>query len=629
MPKKTYTVKEVANLLGFSTNTVYKYLDEGRIKSTRLGKEGRFRIPDSELSKLLQVGKTDPVQIQPQTASLTPDLAEIEIAESKIRGAPSLFDWFIAFLSIFLGFSQFIFPTYYISSAAQNYQGVITLLQVLLFVGGFILIGFDIVRYKKDHWHRLTHITLGFVYLVLAVIFIIIGAVPNAAGYIALSVVILLTVFIKLSQHARFIVFTNLLLIFLGIGVLIWPNSFFLANIMGVTTANLVIFLLSWSLVVSLSLYLSFLAIKRNRKYIWAIAAPTAFFALLYATFAFSNGLWARAIYCVVLASFALIFPFADHFESFTLKSKQELIGSFAWLFGLFFIGSAMLFFVHRSFLGYALGELINRVGTASDIVSNFMDGNVAKISTFAVDTEIIDSMRNAGVRDNAIADQNLRKLYRTSDGTLRRVILVNRDGVIVDTYPFNLSSQGLNISNRDYFQSVKSGVDILITGIIQPSSAGIPPSVIISIPVNDSGGNFLGALLGSVDLDELARRINQVKFGESGTFLLADSSGNYIIPPTPSEILTKAPSDSSVLRAVGGENGTSQGYDANGDLSLVAFKLINSYGWGVVAQQPFSDVFAPYSLAGFIIFLVCIVSGIGSLVLVVYLREKGSDKLL
>lgn len=31
MEPKTYTVKQVANLPGFSTNTVYRYLDEGKV----------------------------------------------------------------------------------------------------------------------------------------------------------------------------------------------------------------------------------------------------------------------------------------------------------------------------------------------------------------------------------------------------------------------------------------------------------------------------------------------------------------------------------------------------------------------------------------------------------------------
>lgn len=53
MPK-TYTVKEVANILGYSTNSIYTFLKEKRIKGVRVGK-GRFRIPEEELSRILHI----------------------------------------------------------------------------------------------------------------------------------------------------------------------------------------------------------------------------------------------------------------------------------------------------------------------------------------------------------------------------------------------------------------------------------------------------------------------------------------------------------------------------------------------------------------------------------------------
>lgn len=46
---KLYTVKQVAHVLGVSTNTIYKYLNEGKIKALRFGKRGRFRIYETEL----------------------------------------------------------------------------------------------------------------------------------------------------------------------------------------------------------------------------------------------------------------------------------------------------------------------------------------------------------------------------------------------------------------------------------------------------------------------------------------------------------------------------------------------------------------------------------------------------
>lgn len=52
--EKIYSVKQTAKILGFSTNTVYKYLDEETIKAARgSGQQGRYRIPHSSIEKFL------------------------------------------------------------------------------------------------------------------------------------------------------------------------------------------------------------------------------------------------------------------------------------------------------------------------------------------------------------------------------------------------------------------------------------------------------------------------------------------------------------------------------------------------------------------------------------------------
>lgn len=53
-PVKLYSVKEAAEIIGVSTNTLYKYLLEGRLKSARgTARQGRFRIPHSALEDFL------------------------------------------------------------------------------------------------------------------------------------------------------------------------------------------------------------------------------------------------------------------------------------------------------------------------------------------------------------------------------------------------------------------------------------------------------------------------------------------------------------------------------------------------------------------------------------------------
>ncbi|MFZ2199557.1 MAG: helix-turn-helix domain-containing protein [Microgenomates group bacterium] len=58
---KLYTVKEAAKLVGVSTNTLYKYLDENKIKAARGSAiQGRFRIPESALEEFLGIKLSEP-----------------------------------------------------------------------------------------------------------------------------------------------------------------------------------------------------------------------------------------------------------------------------------------------------------------------------------------------------------------------------------------------------------------------------------------------------------------------------------------------------------------------------------------------------------------------------------------
>ncbi len=51
---KIYTVKEAALILEFSTNTLYKYLEDGTLESARgVGKQTRIRFPHSALETYL------------------------------------------------------------------------------------------------------------------------------------------------------------------------------------------------------------------------------------------------------------------------------------------------------------------------------------------------------------------------------------------------------------------------------------------------------------------------------------------------------------------------------------------------------------------------------------------------
>lgn len=90
---KLYTVKEAAKLVGVSTNTLYKYLDEDRIHAARGSAiQGRFRIPQSALEEFLGISLSQPEKVETDnTDSLTNRITESPISQSEsLQDSPSI-----------------------------------------------------------------------------------------------------------------------------------------------------------------------------------------------------------------------------------------------------------------------------------------------------------------------------------------------------------------------------------------------------------------------------------------------------------------------------------------------------------------------------------------------------------
>ncbi len=54
--KKYYTAKELAKMLGLNVMTIYRYINAGKLKAYKIGKE--FRIDKSEFDRFMHKSKT-------------------------------------------------------------------------------------------------------------------------------------------------------------------------------------------------------------------------------------------------------------------------------------------------------------------------------------------------------------------------------------------------------------------------------------------------------------------------------------------------------------------------------------------------------------------------------------------
>lgn len=75
--KRYYSVIEAANVLGVSTNTIYKYLKEGKVKSRRIGK-GRIKIPAVELAPYIEPSQIKDINLQENTQQNIDDVQTLQ-----------------------------------------------------------------------------------------------------------------------------------------------------------------------------------------------------------------------------------------------------------------------------------------------------------------------------------------------------------------------------------------------------------------------------------------------------------------------------------------------------------------------------------------------------------------------
>jgi excisionase family DNA binding protein len=607
MPKSTYTVKEVAGLLGFSTNTVYKYLEEGSIKAVRLGLEGRFRIPASEVDRLLQENNKKLFDIGATPTAHTENF-------------PSIFDWFVGFISIGIGFSQFINPVYVVNSAAlAGFVPFIDVICVLLVVGGILLLGFDIFNFGKNKRDSILYVAMGVLYLVLTGIFFSQSSVV-AAGYLALSVVLFISVFKKMWSYLQYLIFVNVLCVLVGVAYVVWPLSFGIFDPGTYIPISKNIYILSWVTFFYFLLFSSYKAYKGNKTFVWITNSVVGIAAFLYAIISFAGGFWGSTVFGIVLGTFSFIFSVVGEFNFFETKTRKESVISFLWLFGVFIAGSLILRMMHISFQHSALTEMGKEVETASVITKSFIDKNISTLNTSLNTgklTEILD--RNGSIDE---LDEVLKQAFLLSGNSFARVIVTDKSGRIIDTYPFYLQSQNVDISDRDYFIQPAGTGGTYVTGLIQPKSPGISPSVLVSLPIINDNGKFLGVLIASVNILELQKQLGRINLEKRDHLAITDSQGYYIINSGVQEVIMTT-SAKELIKKPSDDTDLSINYNKEGVLEFIASREVDKYGWTVWATEPQSSVMKTYNLMGFGIFLFFIMFTVGSLIFAVFLKKE------
>ncbi len=611
---KTYTVKQAAQILGYSTNSIYTFLKEKRIKGVRLGR-GRFRIPEEELNRLTRINR--PAEIYPaQKNQPIQNFESVPLVSSphsfKINYIPSLFDWFAGIGSIMLGISFFLFVQ---NNADINFAPFLkwtATLRISLIAAGLGLVITDVIEKATTLWHKLFHFILSSCYLLLAASLISIGDFLGIGIFGCLSAVLLLTFFYKVNGITSFVIYIFLLfattLTALFLPMVNPPLPAFLQFIY----TNPFLYLGSALVVIFISGFLFKWSFHREKRIFWAIIFLFALLITATSIWYAQHIMWGKALFMLLTAITSLFVPWWDTFQFNHRKNKLIIFGSFCLVLAVFVSTIGIIFLMQENILELARSQITDDLSYGNHLITTNLDSLRDNLESAAANPLLASSISsfasNSGKqKDTTTLSAVARSIIENND-TIRRVLILNKGGDILIYYPYDTNLLENNFSYRDYFiETIRTGKSFT-SDIFETRTSDKRKTVVISTPIFDSDKNVVGVLVASIDIQSLGFDIQQSATNKlKEYFVLVDKNGYFIYHPDSKYIGTLAPKTNLIWLALSGKSGVAEGYNIFGQLSLQAYQKIDNKNWAIMAQAPLTQILAPTQASIFLIYAVVI----------------------
>src|SRR3990172_1963838 len=602
MPK-TYTVKQVAVALGFSTNTVYKYLDEGKIKATRLGSEGRFRIPESEVTRLLgeRQAVTPP---SPSEALSGVERAKEGSTEDNTLSLlnrvanPDLFDVFLVLTAVFVGLTEFLYPLSYQLLSVDPYRSLVLITKILLILAGPTLIAVNIfIPAKKTAHHLLSRLPLAAGFAVLAFINTITNQYLNVAPLSILAIFSLISILWHKHPIFRFLTFLYLVSLTSAFALVYQPQPILFADLRYFISSTPGLFIVLASAATTIAFVICFYASRVSRPIftfcLWAIS----FFFLLVSLSKLTDQSWTKAIVYLCIAAFCFLQPISEHIESLSHFTRRQVLIAFIWMLCIVALGVLAVYTIQSSYRRSILSTVNQNSLAAARLIDNFITDSVRTIGSLSQSPQVAPSNLTDFLKESYLANSTLRRLLIVSSAT----------GEIIASYPPSPADLLPNLAGSPLADQPPT---TLLSYLSPPPTQDSSPAIYISSSIN--ADKLTGVLVGIIDTVKLEDQLDDLLSSSSSTYTLIDSRNRSLLPP-----------DSSAPPSIPGQSYPRVGYSSAGVLSFLSSSPIKPYQLTILVDQPYAQSFRTASIVSFSVFLVTLLSGIGGLLGAVYFSSR------
>ena len=180
-------------------------------------------------------------------------------------------------------------------------------------------------------------------------------------------------------------------------------------------------------------------------------------------------------------------------------------------------------------------------------------------------------------------------------------VLVLDAQGAIVADMPEVAGRAGINVAEREYFQTVLRTRQPMITEPMLGKASGMPIVQMVA-PVLTADGQVAGVVIGVLRLykDNLLGRLRSEKIGKSGYYFILTRGAvpRYVLHPDTSRLLQprlpNANRTTTELLKQDGE-GSMVSTNSRGITAVNSFKRLKSVNWLLAASLPLDDAFEPF----------------------------------
>lgn len=643
----TYTVKQVADILGYSTNSIYTFLKEKRIIGVRVGK-GRFRIPHSELHRLLEMSDLKKIlpavertgthvtprdgdrpvykqpvyerrisehsyapQEQPQHHAISDQQSfvkhqqfnPVEYREhgdayhdmQPLRRIPSmgavvripdLFEWFLGMSAIILGVTMIFFRGTFEEFNVHAFSVWIPAITSVCIGAGVGLLLTSFAIQAKNMWHKAFLLILALAFGFLAYIQWAVGDAEGSITYWIISILIILKLFVRFDGLLSFALLGAGVVVGLPVAMIVMPSEIVRTTFSWILTVDRVMFTVGWTIGASTLFVLLMYGYIRERMMFWACALLVSIALGGFALFYGQTLYWGRSFMLLVMALLGLFIPVWDRFSTGSQEDRNVMFGAFGAVLMLFLISIGVVRIVETGMVDFAKGELTAKVAFAQTTVEGVLDAAHASMENGASNFELVTALQKKKPDD---ALRVIRTMFE-SRGMLRRIAVISANGTMTALYPLEPTFSTATYALREFVTTpVNTHTYYISDFIVDGVDKG---SVIVSMPIVSSDGSVLGVLVGWLDLSMLGTKLQQLAVARNNEYVvMIDKTGRFMVHPDATQISRQSERDDVVRLSLSRGRGVSQEFDSEGLRLITAYSVIANRQWGIALRMPLASV--------------------------------------